>query len=365
MAQGKKENVPFERTNSDFKPKTDLHTHFVGAMQSKTLIKIGVENKVKYPAALLKQMNIDTSKYIENPGKNSRIPMDKMDEADLKIMEKCLSLPIVTQETFPNMEHIYTYRNQITRYKNLFPIVLREIAKEYKKMGIEYAELSFSDFFDHLDILKQMEEVIPEIEKEIGVKIRFIAAFSRHAAKELRMDRIDQLKFLLKSNYIVGCDFMGHETNSTLDFEEELRTLARYSMLYNPGFVIRVHAGENPIYKANVYDTLKTIYDEHEKIVSEYKKEFPMPNVRIGHGLYGIDITRDGKNNEVSSKDVLELAKKMNAIIEFNMSSNISLNNINSILDVPIKRYLDAGVQVVLGTDGHGLYSTSPEMFVR
>ena len=60
----------------------------------------------------------------------------------------------------------------------------------------------------------------------------------------------------------------------------------------------------------------------------------------------------------------LDLAKKMGAIIEFNMSSNLALNNINSIEEIPIKSYIDAGVKVVLGTDGHGLYSTTGEQEV-
>lgn len=44
--------------------------------------------------------------------------------------------------------------------------------------------------------------------------------------------------------------------------------------------------------------------------------------------------------------------------------SDLALNNINSISEVPIKRYIEAGIDVVLGTDGHGMYSTFGEQEV-
>ena len=226
-------------------------------------------------------------------------------------------------------------------------------------MGIEYTELSFSSFMTDPDYMKMLEDNLPQIERETGVKIRFLAGLCRHSDKEWNLDEIDRLKTIAKSPYIVGCDFMGHETNASLNFEEELKKLARYVMEYDPNFVIRVHAGENPMFKTNVYDALKVIYDEHQKMEEDRKQSFPMPQVRIGHGLYGLDITSDGKWNDLEPNAVLKIAKKMGAIIEFNMSSNLALNNINSITEVPIKKYVDAGIKVVLGTDGHGLYSTS------
>ena len=210
-----------------------------------------------------------------------------------------------------------------------------------------------------------LEDNLPQIEEETGVKLRFLAGFWRHSYKEWNFDDIDKLKTIAKSPYIVGCDFMGHETNSTLDFAEELRMLTQYATKEDPNFAIRIHAGENNIFKTNVYHALNIIYNEHKKIEEELGREMPMPQIRIGHGLYGLDITEAEKeenpneNIKLEPGAVLKLAKKMGAIIEFNMSSNLALNNINSISDVPIKKYIDAGIDVVLGTDGHGLYSIS------
>ena len=101
------------------------------------------------------------------------------------------------------------------------------------------------------------------------------------------------------------------------------------------------------MFKDNVRKALEIIYTEHQSVEAETGIKQPMPRVRIGHGLYGVD------------EQVLDMAKEMETIIEFNMSSNLALNNINSITEIPIKKYLDRGIDVVLGTDGHGLYSTS------
>ena len=43
---------------------------------------------------------------------------------------------------------------------------------------------------------------------------------------------------------------------------------------------------------------------------------------------------------------------------EFNLTSNVRLNNLNNLNNCPIKFYLDSNVHCVQGTDGYGLYGT-------
>lgn len=357
LAQGRNSIVPFTRSDEIIIPKTDLHTHFAGAINVNSLVDIGLKHNIKYPIKYLELMGINIDKYKNE--NDDYIYLSQLSDSDLDILKKHLKLPTITQETFNKMEETYVFRGPFTKNKSLFPDYLRCLAKDYQKMGIEYVELSFSAFMTDSDYMQMLEDNLPIIEKETGVKIRFLAGLWRHSDKEWNLDEVDRITTIAKSPYIVGCDFMGHETNSSLDFEQELRELARYAMINDPNFVIRVHAGENPMFKTNVYDALKIIYDEHSTLEKEKNQTFPMPQVRIGHGLYGLDITSDGKWNELEPNAVLKLAKEMGAIIEFNMSSNLALNNINSISEVPIKRYVDAGIKIVLGTDGHGLYSTS------
>ena len=48
--------------------------------------------------------------------------------------------------------------------------------------------------------------------------------------------------------------------------------------------------------------------------------------------------------------------KDLNTVLEFQLSSNVRLNNLTNLKNHPIKSYLDAGVKCVQGTDGCGFY---------
>lgn len=346
LAQSKSQSVPFERKEDcEFVPKTDLHTHLAGAFSPDILINVGIEHGIGYPANLLSKLGIDISSYTID--ENGKIQLSEINEKDMKTLKERLMISQVTQETFNKMEEVYDLRKPFTKNKALFPDLLKALAQDYKEKGIEYAELSFSAFLTDPDYMQMVEDNLPQIEQETGVQLRFLGGIWRHSDLEWNQDDADRLINIAKSPYIVGCDVMGHETNSTDSFKEVLQMLAQYAMKEDPNFAIRVHAGESPMFKDNVKKALEIIYNEHQALETETGTKQPMPRVRIGHGLYGVD------------EEVLDMAKEMEAIIEFNMSSNLALNNINDITEIPIKKYLDRGIDVVLGTDGHGLYSTS------
>ncbi len=50
--------------------------------------------------------------------------------------------------------------------------------------------------------------------------------------------------------------------------------------------------------------------------------------------------------------------KKTNTIVEFQLTSNIRLNNLSKLEKHPIKKFLKEGVKCVQGTDGNGFYGT-------
>ncbi len=351
LAQSKTGVIPFERDKqTDFLPRTDLHTHFAGAIRPEDLIAVGISHNIDYPASSLKMIGIDVSAYEVDDKGNLKIAT--LLPEDLKILESKMMISVVTQETFNKMEEIYALRGPFTKNPELFPDYLRALAEDYSRNGVEYAELSFSAFMTNPSYMQMLEDNLPQIEEETGVKLRFLAGIWRHSDIEWNMDDADRIMQVAQSPYIVGCDVMGHETNSTDEIKDVLETLARYAMEEDPDFVIRVHAGENPMFKDNVRRALEIMRDAHEQQEQTTGTNKPMPRVRIGHGLYGVE------------EEVINLAKEMGAIIEFNMSSNLALNNINSIAEVPIKKYIDQGIDVVLGTDGHGMYSTSGEQEV-
>ena len=53
-------------------------------------------------------------------------------------------------------------------------------------------------------------------------------------------------------------------------------------------------------------------------------------------------------------KELIEIG----GIIEFNLSSNVRLNNLTDIRNCPIKSYIESGINCVQGTDGYGIYGT-------
>ena len=145
LAQSKTDSIPFSRDQvTDFLPKTDLHTHFAGALRTDTLIEVGMAHNIGYPAKFLTKMGIDVSKYsIDDEG---NIALTSIDETDIESMKSQLRISQVTKETFKKMEEKYELRGPFTKNKELFLDYLRTLAEDYKRTGVEYAELSFSSF---------------------------------------------------------------------------------------------------------------------------------------------------------------------------------------------------------------------------
>ncbi|MBR2595034.1 MAG: hypothetical protein IKE06_01785, partial [Solobacterium sp.] len=79
----------------------------------------------------------------------------------------------------------------------------------------------------------------------------------------------------------------------------------------------------------------------------------PMPKVRIGHGLYTASL------NSAKGRQLIRDLKEGNAVLEFQITSNVRLNNLNNLKKHPLKQYLQAGIRCVQGTDGGALYGTA------
>ena len=82
------------------------------------------------------------------------------------------------------------------------------------------------------------------------------------------------------------------------------------------------------------------------------EKEQEMPRCRIGHGLYSEDL------NTESGKELLKLMKDTGVVIEFQLTSNVRLNNLSDLKNHPIKIFLKSDVKCVQGTDGCGMYGS-------
>lgn len=349
-----------------------------------------IENKYAYCDLPGKKLNrkIDDETYINFADLILNNPND-MEENIAKIRN---SLVLIKdgQAVFTNLEKLYIYRyvfskgkvsedkmairkNKIDKipsrtikdilykmlddlnnenYKNntLLQDKLLWVAREYKKQGIFYAEISVTWIVrkgeEGAKILEELHEILPKIEAETGVKLRFLGSLSRTLmTKEQLKEGVDVLKVAAKSPYIVGSDIIGEEINDICNFRQVIKELVEFAVNQDDGFTIRIHAGENDSLRDNVAKSIKCIKES----VPEGKN---MPRCRIGHGLYGIELeTEEGKK-------LAEEMKREGVILEFQLTSNVRLNNLTNLESHPIKKYLANNVNCVQGSDGCGIYGT-------
>ena len=242
------------------------------------------------------------------------------------------------------------FKNEDYKNNTLLQDKLLWVAREYAKQGIYYSEISVTWIVrkgeEGAKILQELHEILPKIEAETGVKLRFLGSFSRTLMTEEQLkEGVDVLKAAAKSPYIVGSDIIGEEINDICNFKQLIKELVEFAVEQDDGFTIRIHAGENDSLRSNVEKSIKCILDA----VPEGKK---MPRCRLGHGLYGIDL------NTKQGMKTIEVMKKNGVILEFQLTSNVRLNNLNDIELHPLKKYLENGVNCVQGSDGCGFYGT-------
>ena len=181
---------------------------------------------------------------------------------------------------------------------------------------------------------------MPDIEKETGVKIRFLFALRRipltmvedaeNNVDYLR-ENINVLKAVGISPYVVGSDFIGEEINDISELKPVINEIVKYVRTMDNGFTIRIHAGENDSLKDNVYNSIRCVKES-------LTKDQQMPKLRIGHGLYTPDL-----NSEDGLK-LIEAIKDAGAVMEFQITSNVRINNLSKISNHPLKKYLRQGI---------------------
>ncbi|MFO0758702.1 MAG: hypothetical protein U0359_19575 [Byssovorax sp.] len=305
---------------------TDLHTHLAACVEPAELLSIGARAGVRYPPALLELAGI-------RAGTDAPVALSALDPHLLARLASRLAIPLDRRITFLDLERVYALRAPITKHPAALAPMLGAIGRDYAAMGARYVELSYSAVIK-AEALATIHRVLPAIEAETGVTIRFLAALSRHDDLAWDLDLLDRIAELEGSRYLVGVDFMGHETNATRAFEPQLRALAAWASERRPGFVIRVHAGESPAHPANVREVLEICAGAAVEL-------------RIGHGVHGVD------------QRTLDALVERGAIVEINASSNVALNNVITFGELPVARYARAGARLALGTDGYGVYGTT------
>ena len=267
-------------------------------------------------------------------------------------------------ESIPDRE-VYAYAEKMrqdredSRYRSntLYQDLLLWIAREYQKRGIEYAEISDTSLLNKAvfpDKLRQTHEIMPAITRETGVLLRFLAGIRRIPLTIVRdqvtpndylMENLRCMRVIAEDPYVAGSDIIGEEINDILELRGVIGELTALAGEH-PGFVIRIHAGENDGLRDNVANSIRCVAES-------LKEGKPMPPIRLGHGLYTCDLSSP------KGKKLLADMRKYGVTLEFQITSNVRLNNLSSLDRHPLRQYLQAGVRCVQGTDGGALYGTN------
>ncbi|SFL47179.1 Adenosine/AMP deaminase [Lachnospiraceae bacterium KH1T2] len=323
--------------------------------------------------------------------------LNNLDNAEENIVKIRSSLAILKdgQAVFTNLEKVYLYRyvfakgkeskqkitfqhidaipdmdvrnavkqmlkdkeNPLYANNNIFQDKLLWIARGYASKGIYYAEISDTTLvkkYESLQMLNEVHEVMPKIYHETGVMIRFLAALRRIPLTIIKdavtpadylAQNLEVLKAVALDPYVAGCDFVGEEINDIITLKPMFKEIVKIAAK-DPTFVIRIHAGENDSQKDNIAHSIQCVKDS-------LAPGQEMPHVRLGHGLYTYSLKSQ------KGKKVLKDLKDNNVVLEFQISSNVRLNNLNSLVDHPLKEYLAKGIKCVQGTDGAALYGTN------
>lgn len=239
---------------------------------------------------------------------------------------------------------------------SLFQDKLLWIARSYAQCGIDYAEISDTTLGKPEEaprMLAQVHAVMPAITQETGVTLRFLAAIRRTPLTLVR-DRIasddavrknlQTIRAVAGDPYVAGSDIVGEEINDIRDLAPVLAELDQIAADH-PTFTIRVHAGENDGLRDNVANAIKCV---REGLAPDQ----PMPRIRIGHGLYTRNLA------SAKGQQLLRDLKDSGAVLEFQITSNVRLNNLSQLERHPLRQYLAAGVPCVQGTDGAAIYGT-------
>ena len=246
------------------------------------------------------------------------------------------------------------------RYRDLtlYEDTLLWIGREYQKRHVRYVEISDTTLVkkdgSNPRMLAQIHRILPLVKEETGVDIRFLAAIRRIpltlvkdsiAGSDYLTEAVQALKVVCKDPYVVGSDFVGEEISDIGELKAVIREIVTQIAARDKNWTIRIHAGENDSLKSNMEKAITLV--EESLLPGQ-----AFPYLRIGHGLYCASLkSRQGKA-------LLAKIKAHDIVLEFQLTSNVRLNNIIDLRTHPLKSYLSHGISCVMGTDGYGLYGT-------
>ncbi len=231
-------------------------------------------------------------------------------------------------------------------YNEIYMVYIKKILEEMVTKGkVKYAEISTRN--------------PGKVPAWPDIKLPIVYFFLFQFPHDYGIDKLIE-EYVKTDSRFIGIDFAGAELDVkkeevTKRLEELFKRLEQKNLERKMKgqsrkklSVLRIHAAEFIGMNNNALNYLRGIDG-----LSPKRKEL-LPEIRIGHG---IKLPVDKKDRE----EYIKLLKEYDVTIEINPSSNYLLKNISGYHELAkvIHFYLSNGINLVISTDGQGVYSTN------
>ena len=197
-------------------------------------------------------------------------------------------------------------------------LVAEDLVNRLVSQNVVYAEVRFAPMFhtrEGLSYEEIVESVLSGLKTNSNIKVNLILCMMRGMSKEDNFRTIEVAEKYLNKG-VCAIDLAGAEDKYPLDDYLEL-----FEIVKEKGIPFTIHAGENGG-------------------ADEVAKAIKVGATRIGHGIHSIQ-----------SKEVLDLIKEKNVLLEICPTSNVQTNAIGYYHEHPIWSLYKQGILVCVNTD--------------
>lgn len=254
-------------------------------------------------------LHLDGSLSLEMASKLSNLPIVELKEKMIA-KDKCVDLSeYLTKFSFPI---------SLMQTKENLELVAKDLAMRLSNENVIYAEIRFAPMF-HTQKGLTYEEIVESVLKGLKsinkIQTNLILCLMRGANEQDNIETLNIAKRYLNKG-VCAIDLAGDEKRyPTIDYRKFFELAKQNHIPYT------IHAGE-----ARGAEEVKTAIELGAK--------------RIGHGIHCIE-----------NKEVMNLIKTNNVLLEVCPTSNIQTNAIDTYKNHPIKKLYDKGILISINTD--------------
>lgn len=273
-------------------PKVDLHRHLEGSLRVDTLVDIAHQHSLTLPMGVMR-------------------------------LDRMVQVQKGEPYTFENFLAKFNVLRLFYRSPEVIHRVTHEAIEDAAKDNVRYLELRFTpvalsraERFPLSDVVDWVCDAARDASKKFGLPVRLIASVNRHESPELA-EQVAWIAAERLDKGLVALDLAGNEAQFPAD-----PFIGIFREAHQAGLRTTIHAGE--------WAGAENVRDAIEKFGAE----------RIGHGV------------RVMEDDfVVALARDRATAFEVCITSNYQTGVVPELKQHPVRRMLDAGLNVTLNTD--------------